>query len=236
MSDPLRIAVAVEGPTDEIVLKAILHAILPDTEFEFQTLQPEGSVAFGSTPFTDTGSGWVGVYRWSRQSALEGQGSVSGSSALSYHDVLIVQVDADVAHKTYSSGNIDDAPCDDLPCDQPCPPPSGTTNALRSVILNWLGEQNCPPQVVLCTPSKSIEAWVLAAICPSNNLVRRSNWECRLNPEGQLTTLPKQIRFNKSIHDYRHRQNEITQAWPTVSSRLTEAARFEREFLNTVTD
>ncbi len=232
MSDPLCIAAAVEGPTDAIMLRAILDVMLPDTEFEFQILQPEGSVAFGSTQFTDTGIGWVGVYRWSRQSALEGQGSVSGSSALSHHDVLIVHVDADVAHKTYSSGNIDDAPCNDLPCHEPCPPPSGTTNALRSVILNWLGEQTCPPQVVLCTPSKSTEAWVLAAICPSNNRVRRADWECNLNPGGQLTTLPKQIRFKKNVHDYRHRQNKITQAWPTVSSRLTEAARFECEFLN----
>lgn len=43
MSEPLRIAAAVEGPTDAIVLQAILSALLPDTEFVFQTLQPEES-------------------------------------------------------------------------------------------------------------------------------------------------------------------------------------------------
>ena len=41
MSEPLRIAVAVEGPTDAIVIGAILDGLLPDTDFEFQTLQPE---------------------------------------------------------------------------------------------------------------------------------------------------------------------------------------------------
>ena len=83
MSEPLRIAAAVEGPTDTIVLRAILRAVL-QTDFDFQTLQPEGSAAFGSAPSSGTGGGWVGVYRWSHQSACEGGGSVSGSSALSH--------------------------------------------------------------------------------------------------------------------------------------------------------
>ena len=234
MSEPLHIAVVVEGPTDEIVLKAILEALLPDTELVFHRLQPEGSVAFGSAPSGSTGVGWAGVYRWSRQAVSEGDGSVSGSLALLNHDLLIVHVDADVAGKTYADGNIRDAPCDDLPCEQPCPPPHETTNALRAVVLNWLGEQECPPRIVLCTPSKNIEAWVLAAICPKNNVIRRNDWECRPNPEGQLAALPIHQRFRKRPEDYRGKQAEITEAWPQVSARLTEAARFETEFLAAV--
>ena len=227
MSEPLRIAAAVEGPTDVIVLEAILGALLPDTDFEFQTLQPERSAAFGAM-----GAGWVGVYRWSRQAACEGGGSVSGSSVLSNHDVLIVHVDADVAGKTYASGGIRDAPCDDdLPCEEPCPPSDKTTNALRAVVLNWLGEPACPPQVVLCTPSKNIESWVLAAIWPENKLVRRDDWECRRNPARLLAALPKHRRFERRPDDYRRRQREIEEAWPTVSARLTEATRFKAEFL-----
>ena len=230
MSDPLRIAAAVEGPTDTIVLRAILRAVL-QTDFDFQTLQPEGSAVFGSSPSSGTGVGWVGVHRWSRQSACEGGGSVSGSSALSHHDVLIVHVDADVAGKTYASGGIRDAPRDDLPCEAPCPPPDNTTNALRSVILDWLGEHERPSRIVLCTPSKSTEAWVLAAIWPEGNVVRRDDWECRHNPDGQLAAMPKDRRFGKRPDDYRRRQREITEAWPEVSARLTEAARFEAELL-----
>ena len=226
MSEPLRIAAAVEGPTDAIVLEAILKALLRDADFVFQTLQSEGSAAFGST-----GVGWVGVYRWSRQSASEGGGSVSGCSALSNHDLLIVHVDADVAGRTYASGNIQDAPRQDLPCEAPCPPPYETTNALRAVVLNWLGEHECPPQIVLCTPSKSIEAWVLAAIWPEGNVVRQDDWECRPNPEGQFAALPMHRRFRKRPDDYRRKQDDIEQAWPQVSARLTEAARFESEFL-----
>ena len=232
MSEPLRIAAAVEGPTDVIVFRAILGALLPDTDFVFQTLQPEGSAAFGSAPSGGTGVGWVGVYRWSRQSACEGGGSASGSSALSNHDVLIVHVDADVAGKRYTDGNIQDAPCEDLPCEQPCPPPGATTNALRAVVLNWLGEHERPSRIVLCTPSKTIEAWVLAAIWPEGDVVRRDDWECRPNPEGQLAALPMHRRFRKRPDDYRRKQGDMERAWPEVSARLTEAARFEAEFLS----
>ena len=154
-----------------------------------------------------------------------------GSSALSNHDVLIVHVDADVASVTYASGNIRDAPCDNLPCEQPCPPPNETTNTLRAVVLNWLGESGCPPRVVLCMPSKSIETWVLAAVWPEGNVVRRDDWECRHNPEGQLTALPIHRRFKKRVDDYRRKQSEIEKAWRKVSTRLTEAKRFESEFL-----
>ena len=224
MSERLHIGAVVEGPTDAIVLEAILTALLPSMDFQLQTLQPDESDAFG-------GTGWAGVYRWSRKSAREGGGSVSGSSALSSHDLLIVHVDADVAGKTYTSGNILDAPCEDLPCEEPCPPPENTTNALRAVVLNSLGEQECPPRTVLCTPSKSIEAWVLAAVCPENRLVRQDDWECHLNPEGQLATLPKGQRFKKRPKDYRRKERELEKAWPCVSARLTEAKRFETEFL-----
>ena len=234
MSEPLRFAVAVEGPTDAVVLAAILNSLLPNDEFVFQTLEPEGSAAFGSAPFGSTGAGWAGVYRWSRQAVSEGGGSVSGSSALSNHDVLVVQVDADVAGETYARGSIRDAPHDDLPCEEPCPPPDCTTNALRRVILNWLGERECPREIVLCTPSKNIEAWVLAAVCPENEVVRRDDWECHHNPEGQLRALPKATRFRKRLEDYRRKQNVIENAWPMVSARLTEAERFEAELLAAV--
>ncbi len=204
MSDPVRIAAAVEGPTDAIALEAILSAVFPDVELEFQTLQPEGSRAFGST-----GHGWAGVYRWARQAVREGGGAISGCSVLEHHDVLIVQVDADVAHTTYWRASIRDAPRDDLPCDRPCPPASATTNALQAVILGWLGEAACPQGVVLCTPSKSIDTWVLAAVCPDNHVVQRADWECNLKPAGQLGALPKAIRFEKNVGDYRRRRDTI---------------------------
>lgn len=224
MSDPLRVAAAVEGPTDAIVLQAILDSLLGDAEFELQILQPEGSVSFGSPR-----GGWGGIYRWCRQSADEGGGSVSGSWVLSNHDLLIVHVDADVAKMNYSRADIQDAPCQDLPCNQPCPPPEATTDALRMVVVRWLGERQCPSQVVLCTPSMNMDAWVVGAVFPSNAMVTRGDWECNQNPQGQLGNIPKKQRFQKSQRGYLAKQNEISSGWGYLSDILTEAGRFDRE-------
>ena len=230
MSDPLRVAAAVEGPTDAIVLRAVLDRLLADTEFEFQTLQPDGSAAFGSAPFARTGVGWGGVYRWARQSATEGGGSVAGSSVLSNHDLLIVHVDADVAGTTYSSASIRQPLSQDLPCERDCPPADDTTNALRRVVLRWLGLRRSVPQLILCTPSKNTEAWVVAAMWPDNPVMQRGDWECHSNPQGQLRALPRARRFAKNASDYRAKQSEIAAAWPSVSAQCAEAARFTQEF------
>ena len=228
MSKLWRIAVVVEGPIDSIVLKAIVRSLLAGADFEFQTLQPEGSAAFGPH-----GPGWGGVYRWSRQVVEEGGGSLSGSSALDQWDLLIIHLDADVADKTYVSANIKlPLCCNDLPCKKLCPPPSDTTDALRTVLLRWLGEQACPPRTILCTPSKTMDAWVLTALFPDNETFRKKDWECHSNPERQLNVLPKEKRFSKS--DYPERSEEISQAWPRVSATLTEAKRFEEDFLHAI--
>lgn len=88
-----------------------------------------------------------------------------------------------------------------------------------------------PTDAIVLEAIKSIETWVLAAVWPNNELVRRSDWECHHHPEGQLGTLPKARRFRKRQDDYRRKQVEIEKAWSNVSARLTEAARFEAELL-----
>lgn len=234
MSDLLRVAAVAEGPTDVIVLRAVVEAVLDDVDFEFHTVQPEGSVAFGGAAGGNTGVGWVGVYRWSRQSVDEGGGSVSGSAVFAHHDVLIVQIDADVAAKTYATGSITDAPREDLPCRRPCPPARDTTDALRAVVLNWLGEASPPTNLVMCTPSMNMEAWVVASLWPDDPLVKRPDWECRSNPGAQLTARPRHSSVRKSRPAYERRRQQISDGWPVVAARLTEAGRFQEELLASV--
>ncbi|NQU26115.1 MAG: hypothetical protein HQ567_32920 [Candidatus Nealsonbacteria bacterium] len=232
MSDPLRVAAAVEGPTDFIVLSAAIKSLLRDEEFVFHSLQPEFSAAFAA-PGGQMGLGWSGVYRWCRQTADQGAGRVSQSPVFAFHDLLIVQVDADVAGKTYKSGWIENE-TGDLPCEKPCPPASDTTDALRLVILRWMGETEVPDQLVLCTPSKSMEAWVMAALFPTNRFVARSGWECHANPAAQLGQQPIKHRIEKRPQDYAAKSAEFRTTWPRVRRKLTEADRFSVDFLAAV--
>ena len=66
MSDPLRIALVAEGPTDRIVLEAAITALLGQRSFVLSLKQPEVSEAFTGGASGASGAGWGGVYRWCR--------------------------------------------------------------------------------------------------------------------------------------------------------------------------
>src|SRR5437899_2823396 len=131
MSDALRIALVAEGPTDGIVIESALRAIVRDRGFVMTQLQPEMSIAFDGT-----GGGWRGVYLWCKQSARRGGGRLAMDQlVLSSFDALIIHVDADVARGAYPhAGIVPDAGDGQLPCEQPCPPATNTTNDLRAVV------------------------------------------------------------------------------------------------------
>ena len=231
MSELTRVAIAVEGPTDEVVIEAILSTILGETEFELQVLQPDGSSVFGTAWGNERGLGWRGVFQWCREASMEGGGRVSSSEVFANHDLVVVHVDADVAGVTYASANIWSPPRVDLPCEKTCPPASATTEALRDVVLNWLGEVDCPNRLALCIPSKSMDAWVVVALEPDNRVVARGSWECRRDPGKQLVSLPHGKKLVKKRVAYEQRADDIGGGWPIAVSKLTEAERFETDLL-----
>jgi hypothetical protein len=228
MSEPLFIALVAEGPTDRIVIEAALAAILGERPFVLSQLQPEDSIAFGSR-----GGGWGGVYEWCKQAAERAGGHLSDDSALSIiYSLVLLHLDADVAAEVYSNANITPKQADlPLPCEKDCPPPSSTTNALRSVLLSWCGETTEPPNVVVCMPSKSTEAWVMASVFLNDRETRRRGIECHPNPESRLGQQPKLVRFAKTQDDYRAKAETFKKAWPTIATAAvcSEAERFERE-------
>jgi hypothetical protein len=228
MSDPVRVALVAEGPTDGIVIEAALLAMMGDREFVLTQLQPEGSVAFGHL-----GTGWVGVYRWCRQAASRGGGRLSGDALLfGTYDVVVLHVDADVAAKKYSEGAVEPQATDgELPCERTCPPASATTNVLRTVLLSWCGESTVPAGSVVCIPSKSTDAWVIATLFPGDPAMR-TGIECRPDPEARLGLQRKGDRIKKTQRDYRARASQISSSWPRIARQgvCGEAHRFETEF------
>ena len=227
MSEPLRIALVAEGPTDGIVIEAALQAILYKRSFILKQIFPEGSDTFG-----EMGTGWAGVYRWCRQSARRG-GALSGDALLfQNYDLLVLHLDADVAGDSYARGSITPTAADHtLPCAQPCPPAADTVNAIRRVLLSWCGETTTPPRTVFCTPSKSTEAWVIAALFPADKSMK-SDIECYADPASRLAQQPAKTRIRKNRRDYQNRAVEFSEAWPRLAATnsLSEARRFQSEF------
>ena len=228
MSSSVRIALVSEGVTDYVVLKSAIESMLNGRSFILTLLQPEGSVAFtGAGEAGPFGGGWKGVHKWCLQSAVRGGGSLSGDPLFIIgYDLLVLHLDADVARE--------DSPCEFLPCQESCPPPNATTDRLRIVMLAWSGETETPPQTVLCTPSKSTEAWVMAACFPSDREMRLKGWECHPHPEIRLGQQPKSQRFSKSQADYEKRQPQLQARWPAIVAKLSEAARFQNDFTTAV--
>jgi hypothetical protein len=223
MSDPLRVALVVEGPTDKIVIDSAISRILNGRPYVSTQLHPEQSLAFGPL-----GGGWGGVFRWCRQTAKRNGGSLHSDFLFSFHDILILHLDADVSNSRYLDANIQDG-FEDLPCVEPCPPARATTNRLRTVLLRWTGETQMPERTVFCIPSKSTEAWVLAALFPNDSAVQSGNLECLQDPESRFGQQPKKRRIRKSVADYQQYNEALRQAWSTVARICTEAQRFERE-------
>jgi hypothetical protein len=227
MSNPVRVAVVAEGPTDKIIIKAVIASVLEGRPFVLTQLQPEESRAFG--PLS---TGWGGVFRWCRQATARAGGALRSDPLFLTYDLLILHLDADVAGKNYADAGITDE-ADDLPCSRPCPPPDASTNALRKVMLRWIGENVVPPKTILCTPSISTETWVLCALYHSAVLAIEGNLECFPNPDHRLQAQRKTGRLishgKKNVRVYQTRAPEITQAWAQVRARCSEAERFSAD-------
>ena len=234
MSEPLRIALVAEGPTDAVVIEAALRSMLAGRSFVLKQVFPEDSSAFGAM-----GTGWVGVYRWCHAAAARGTGSLSGDKLIfdaGNYDLLLLHLDGDVAGYDYGDGSLVPLPTDGaLPCAKACPPPEDTTTELRKVLLSWCGETATPPKTVVCMPSKSTEAWVVAALFP-NDQAMAQGIECHAHPESRLGQQPAAVRIRKKKRDYQSRSVELEQAWPRIAApaALSEAFRFQTEFLAAV--
>jgi hypothetical protein len=233
MSDPLRVAIAAEGPTDVIVVGSILRSVLGNRPFVLTQLQPEGSVAFGTR-----GGGWGGVYKWCKASAQRGLGRMSQDALVfANFDALVLHVDADVASCAYEEANIVPEESDlSLPCEEPCPPPAASVDRLRNVILSWCGETAVPSRTTLCVPSKNTEAWVLAMVVPQDPLVTSGTLECNPDPAGRFSQQKAAVRFKKAQRDYKDRADAMTTSWPALiaSGRVSQAIRFQQEFVASV--
>lgn len=229
MSEALRVALVAEGPTDRIAIGTILSAVWGvEVPFICTLIQPErreaelgGSAdASQAVAYGATGGGWGGVYRWCRSIAAKGTGEVLQVGELQY-DMLIMQLDVDVARKNYSDANITEPIGLPLPCARPCPPASNSANALQAVVNSWLAPVTTE-QLVWCFPADNLETWLFAGSgrrLPAG----ATHIECRHDIAGRIPKRPAAY----------HRQSAtLRENWPEVEAHCPQAKAFSDALRN----
>jgi len=214
-----------EGPSDRAILEAVLDHYVED--YESIAVQPPGGAA---GPF---GGGWKGVRAWCTSEVAAA--SPRWVALLQNTDLLILQVDADVAAE------------DEIGLARPCPPPADSADEVRTLILEWLGMQELPEQVVLCVPSMASETWALVALLPGHaaNIPcdpapsQGPCIECRTDIKSLLRARSKDVgaklvtlkdgKLKNHAPAYRSVEGRITAGWDTVRDTCTQAARFHHE-------
>ena len=225
MSD-LRVALVAEGPTDAVVIEAALKAMLP-RPFVLTQLQPEPTRP-------KMGTGWGGVLRWCADFAMRGHARFEDDPTLPGFDLFVIHADADVAEAAYTDVSDEVASLATargwpvLPNRVPCPPASGSADAVRGCLLSWTGLGAPGPKTVLCVPSKAIDAWLVAAAFDDGHALL-TGLEGNLDVEGQLGVLPKAQRIEKTRRKYVAREKKVTEGWPVVRQRCTQAERFSTD-------
>ncbi len=81
MSEPLRIGLVAEGPTDYEIINAALLAVLP-VPFVMTLLQPENTQP-------QFGGGWGGVLKWCHAASRRHTGPLTQDPTLSLFDLLV---------------------------------------------------------------------------------------------------------------------------------------------------
>jgi len=237
----MNVATVVEGPTDRLVLEAVLDRLLPGdpTEHRYFPLQP-------TSTFGETGTGWKGVRRWCRQTWKRPGSSldviISGGAGPPL-DLLVIHVDADIAYENDLQEGEEELV---LNVQQPCPPANAMADQLQRVITCWLRYNSLPSQVILVIPAQDTESWTFAALFPGDGLCERKDYECirsgRDHPGYRLTLkkygkLLKRTdgRIKKRKRDYEKITLNITEAWDTVRRVCTQAERFTQDVSDRLT-
>jgi hypothetical protein len=160
--------VVVEGKRDFPIFEAIIREICPAVE-KVQRIHPRSDeLSTGSTGGVRE-TGWTGVRHWCQR-----YGPILTRFMHDYGeplDLLVIQIDASIARRP------------GIGLERPCPPASDTTDALRELVRQWIGER-VPDNVIVAIPSKTTDAWVCASFVGGDDLL-----ECDPEPLEHLANV-----------------------------------------------
>jgi hypothetical protein len=206
----LRVGLVAEGRSDFLVLEQVMKKV--QANIECVEVHPN------HIPILGLGNGWKGVRGWCRRYGAQLELFMSGFADKPLH-ILVIHADCSMADKEGA--------------EHPCPAASTTATALVEVITKtWLNRHPLPDFVVIATPSKSSDAWVIATFDPPySNLV---DLECDKGAEDEFVRRKllkrKDGKPKKHIPTYRRLAERIDTGIDLVYAHCPQAEAFRTNF------
>jgi hypothetical protein len=189
-------------------MEAVVLSVLPDADVTH--LHP------GRAALQHLGSGWTGVERWCKNFCAAPETILTVGRPI---DILIIHVDCSIAWHFH------------IPMD--CPPAQPTALQLRERIwVEWLAGAPVQIPILLVTPSRASDAWMLVALAPDYwpRGVPAVDIECDDDIDAELRrrhfARMRGERTKKYAERYPEAVSRLAARIPVLRTRCPEAAIF----------
>lgn len=230
-----------EGPTDRIVLRAVINHISQE-ENNFRFIQPEQDC------LGRYGNGWKGVWKWCEKSRKLIPQLLN--DIVPRMDALVIHIDGDVSRKEKEAHCwCDKVPCKfrntsspidcikiskgECPVELPCPAhpdtPNGNRIHLDGMIRQLSETENERTRIMTMIPCDSTEAWVVSAFNDSEHPEEiKDPWNTIISRSKEYHGI--RIRGDKkSSKIYKEFAPVLENNWFRVVKQCESAADFDRQ-------
>ena len=233
------IGIVSEGPTDYLVLKAVIDKITGE-ENRYLSLQPEPDM------LGRYGNGWKGVWRWCKETDSIGMIMREVQPNI---DAIIIQMDGDVVRKEKEihcscdttvckdKGKVFPLYCEkaasgkcpvELPCKNHRKGIRGMMKHGEAILMSALENEDMK-RIAIVIPCDSTDTWVVAAYEDMDDI------ELLENPWDKIIAKGKyyhgiRVRGNKkNTNTYKSFSWKVAECWDAVTEKCRSAALLERE-------
>ncbi len=233
------IGIVSEGPTDYLVLKAVIDKITGE-ENRYLSLQPEPDM------LGRYGNGWKGVWRWCRETESI---RLLMQEIQPCIDAIVIQMDGDVVRKEKEVHcRCETTVCDDkgkvfplyckktayraCPVELPCASHDKGIEAKighGKLVLESELENEDMTHIVITIPCDSMDAWVVAAYDELNDIeMYEDPWD-RIIAKGKYYHGIRVRGNKKSTHTYQLFSWKVAECWNMVREKCKSAEMLEQD-------
>lgn len=181
-----------EGATDLPVLQAVVDAIL-GRDYVTRSIQPE-------TDNLGSPSGWTAVKAWCERFGAQLEHYLTSFEI----DLLVIQVDADVARKMGAK----------------------TTADVCQAVKRWLGPGARDGRLLVAVPAQATDTWLLAACAAVNPKIEDEPHPARALVKQKVLEADADGKPRKHVAAYRRAASRITSRIVELRRTLPELERF----------